>query len=50
MSDEHAKNEKVSLGGMPELSDKVPSRETKSSSDKHKHKEQKEESTGSTKS
>jgi translation elongation factor EF-1alpha len=46
MSGEHAKNEKVSSGGKPESSDKVPSGEIKSYDDKHK--ERKDECVGST--
>jgi hypothetical protein len=49
VSSEHAKNEKVLSGGKAEPSDKVLSGEIKSSSDKHKHKERKEESASSTK-
>lgn len=55
MSVEHVKNEKVPSGGKPEPSgskpkDKVPSGDIKSFDDKHKHKERKKESAGSTKS
>jgi hypothetical protein len=54
MSGENAKDEKVPSGGKPEPSgskpeDKVPSGEIKSSDDKHKYKEHKEESADSTK-